>query len=56
MKGIRVRLWIGSVLEGDPHAVVEGMIIAGYAIGATQGYVYCRAEYPIAIKRTQPGH
>ena len=40
-----------SVLEGDPHAVVEGMIIAGYAIGATEGYVYCRAEYPIAIKR-----
>ena len=40
-----------SVLEGDPHAVIEGMIIAGYAIGATEGYVYCRAEYPIAIKR-----
>lgn len=40
-----------SVLEGDPHAVIEGMIIAGYAIGATAGYVYCRAEYPIAIKR-----
>ncbi len=40
-----------SVLEGDPHSVVEGMIIAGYAIGATEGYVYCRAEYPIAIKR-----
>ncbi len=40
-----------SVLEGDPHAVVEGMIIAGYAIGATEGYIYCRAEYPVAIKR-----
>jgi len=40
-----------SVLEGDPHAVIEGMIIAGYAIGATEGYIYCRAEYPIAIKR-----
>ncbi len=38
-----------SVLEGDPHAVIEGMIIAGYAIGATAGYVYCRAEYPIAL-------
>ena len=37
------------VLEGDPHAVVEGMIIAAYAIGSNQGYVYCRAEYPIAI-------
>ncbi|MCF8129613.1 MAG: NADH-quinone oxidoreductase subunit NuoF, partial [Deltaproteobacteria bacterium] len=40
-----------SVLEGDPHAVIEGMNIAGYAIGATEGYIYCRAEYPIAIKR-----
>lgn len=37
------------VLESDPHSVVEGMIIAGYAIGASQGYVYCRAEYPIAV-------
>ena len=40
-----------SVLEGDPHAVLEGMIIAGYAIGATHGYIYCRAEYPLAVKR-----
>ncbi|MCD4825149.1 MAG: NADH-quinone oxidoreductase subunit NuoF, partial [Phycisphaerae bacterium] len=40
-----------SVLEGDPHAVIEGMLIAGYAIGAHMGYVYCRAEYPLAIKR-----
>ncbi len=40
-----------SVLEGDPHSVIEGMIIAGYAIGGTNGYVYCRAEYPIAIER-----
>ena len=40
-----------SVLEGDPHAVLEAMAIAGYAIGATQGYIYVRAEYPIAIKR-----
>ena len=38
------------VLEGDPHAVIEGMIIAAYATGAHQGYIYCRAEYPIAIK------
>ena len=38
------------VLEGDPHAVLEGMIIAAYAIGSNQGYVYCRAEYPLAIK------
>ncbi|HOT52453.1 MAG TPA: NADH-quinone oxidoreductase subunit F [Anaerolineaceae bacterium] len=37
------------VLEGDPHSVVEGMIIAAYAIGARQGYIYCRAEYPIAV-------
>jgi len=40
-----------SVLEGDPHSVIEGMIIAGYAIGAGAGYIYCRAEYPLAIKR-----
>ena len=40
-----------SVLEADPHAVLEGMIIAGYSIGASQGYIYCRAEYPLAIKR-----
>ncbi len=40
-----------SVLESDPHAVLEGMIIAGYAIGAHDGYIYCRAEYPIAIHR-----
>ncbi len=38
------------VLEGDPHSVVEGMIIAAYASGCTQGYIYCRAEYPIAVK------
>jgi NADP-reducing hydrogenase subunit HndC len=42
-----------SVLEGDPHSVIEGMIIAGYAIGAQAGYIYCRAEYPLAIKRLQ---
>ncbi len=40
-----------SVLEGDPHAVLEAMSIAGYTIGATQGYIYVRAEYPIAVKR-----
>ena len=40
-----------SVLEGDPHAVLEGMIICGKAIGAQFGYIYCRAEYPLAIKR-----
>ncbi len=39
-----------SILEGDPHAVIEGMIIAAKAIGANQGYIYCRAEYPLAIK------
>ncbi len=38
-----------SILEGDPHSVIEGMIIAGYAIGAREGYIYCRAEYPLAI-------
>lgn len=40
-----------SVLEGDPHSVLEGMIIAAYAIEANQGVIYCRAEYPLAIKR-----
>ncbi len=40
-----------SILEGDPHSVIEGMIIAGYAIGATKGLVYIRAEYPLAIER-----
>ncbi|MBN2802879.1 MAG: 4Fe-4S binding protein [Deltaproteobacteria bacterium] len=40
-----------SVLEGDPHRLLEGMMIAGYAIGACKGYIYCRAEYPLAIKR-----
>ena len=40
-----------SVLEGDPHVVLEAMAIAGYAIGANQGYIYVRAEYPIAVKR-----
>jgi len=39
-----------AVLEGDPHSVIEGMIIAAYAIGAQQGYIYCRAEYPIAVR------
>ena len=42
-----------SVLEGDPHAVLEAMTIAGYAIGAHHGYIYVRAEYPIAVKRLQ---
>ena len=42
-----------SVLEGDPHCLVEAMTIAGYAIGATEGYVYVRAEYPIAVRRLQ---
>jgi len=42
-----------SILEGDPHAVVEAMAIAGYAIGADKGYVYIRAEYPIAVSRLQ---
>ncbi|RME77389.1 MAG: NADH-quinone oxidoreductase subunit NuoF [Chloroflexi bacterium] len=38
------------VLEGDPHSVIEGMIIAAYAIGASRGYIYCRAEYPVAVR------
>ncbi|MBE6587721.1 MAG: NADH-quinone oxidoreductase subunit NuoF [Ruminococcaceae bacterium] len=42
-----------SILEGDPHAVLEAMTIAGYAIGANQGYIYIRAEYPIAVRRLE---
>ena len=40
-----------GILEGDPHAVIEGMAIGGYAMGAREGYIYCRAEYPLAISR-----
>jgi len=42
-----------SVLEGDPHSLLEGMIIGGYAMGAVEGIIYCRAEYPLAIKRLE---
>ncbi len=42
-----------SLLEGDPHAVLEGMLIGAYAIGANHGYIYCRAEYPLAIERLE---
>lgn len=42
-----------SVLEGDPHSVIEGMVIAGYAIGSDEGYIYVRAEYPLAVKRVR---
>ncbi len=42
-----------SVLEGDPHSIIEAMAIAGYAIGASQGYIYVRAEYPIAVQRLE---
>jgi NADP-reducing hydrogenase subunit HndC len=42
-----------SIMEGDPHSVIEGMIIAAYAIGATKGYVYIRAEYPLAVQRVE---
>ncbi len=42
-----------SLIEGDPHSILEGMIICGYATGADEGYIYCRAEYPLAIKRLE---
>ena len=42
-----------SVLESDPHSVLEGMAIAAYAVGANQGFIYVRAEYPLAISRLQ---
>lgn len=44
-----------SILEGDPHAILEGMIIGAYAMGMSKGYIYCRAEYPIAVKRLNIG-
>ena len=44
-----------SLLEGDPHAIIEGMLICGYAIGATKGFVYVRAEYPLAVERLAGG-
>ena len=42
-----------SIMEGDPHSIIEAMAICGYAIGATKGLVYIRAEYPLAIERLQ---
>jgi NADH-quinone oxidoreductase subunit F len=42
-----------SVLESDPHSVIEGMLIAGYAVGASEGYIYVRAEYPLAVRRLE---
>ncbi len=50
MKGIQVPLWTERFLEGDPHLVIEGMLIGAYAIGAGSGYIYVREEYPIAIE------
>ena len=44
-----------SVMESDPHRVLEGMAIAGYAVGASQGFVYVRGEYPLAVERLQQG-
>ena len=46
-----VHLWTEAILEGDPHSVIEAMAIAAYAVGADQGYIYIRAEYPIAVNR-----
>ena len=51
MKEIQEHLWIDLYLEGDPHSVLEAMAIAGYAIGAIKGYIYIRAEYPLAIRK-----
>lgn len=42
-----------SLLEGDPHIIIEGMAIAGYAIGAQKGFIYVRAEYPLAVERIE---
>ena len=45
-----------SILEGDPHAVIEGMAIAAFTIGAWQGFIYVRAEYPLAVARLKVAH
>ncbi len=42
---------MSSVMEGDPHKMIEGMMIAAYAVGAEEGYIYVRAEYPLAVRR-----
>ena len=48
---IRALLWTEAFLRATPHCVIEGMMIAGYAIGSSKGYVYVRAEYPLAVER-----
>ncbi len=53
MKGDPGAFMDRSILEGDPHSVLEAMAICGYAIGANQGYIYVRAEYPIAVHRLE---
>ena len=53
MKAIPRAFMDRSVIEGDPHSIIEGMILAAYAIGAQKGYVYIRAEYPIAVERLE---
>ena len=53
MKATRAHLWIEACSKAIPHSVIEGMAIGAYAIGATQGYVYVRAEYPLAVERLQ---
>ncbi len=42
-----------SILEGDPHSIIEGMLIGGFAVGARKGFIYVRAEYPLAIERLE---
>lgn len=48
-----MHLWIRSVMEGDPHRMIEGMMLAAYAVQAQEGYIYVRAEYPLAVRRLQ---
>ncbi len=50
-RAIRAHFMDRSVLESDPHRVIEGMLIAAYAVGAQEGYIYVRAEYPLAVQR-----
>lgn len=48
-----MHLWDRSVMEGDPHRMIEGMMLAAYAVQAQEGYIYVRAEYPLAVRRLQ---
>ena len=52
-KGTPAHTWIASLLEGNPHSILEGLMIGGYAIGARVGFIYVRQEYPLAVENAQ---